>query len=79
MRIVRFACGLTGLVFAWCTIDAAINVVHDLWMMWFPVCLALATVDLLSVALRGKSLYLRFMLSGVNREQAELDDRDDTK
>jgi hypothetical protein len=69
MGIVRIACGLLGFLFLGATIAGITDAVDDWKQSWYPVYCALAAVELLSVAIRGKSVYLRFLLSGVRRDK----------
>lgn len=65
-------CMASNLIIGW--LDASLANMSGLMFTFY---LAFAIVECSSVALRGKSIYLRFMLSGVNRKQAESDERND--
>jgi hypothetical protein len=69
--IVRVACGFLGLIFLAGTIIEMIDVVNHARRFLTPVFSAAATAELLFVAIRGKSFYLRFMLAGVRQQKAE--------
>jgi hypothetical protein len=66
MGIVRIACGFLALVSGFLCVAPAID--GD-WLA--PFYFALPTVELGSVAIRGKSICLRFLLSGVRRKHTE--------
>ena len=65
MGIVRVACGLLGLLFAFAAIVTVADGASREQMcrhlaIWTPL-----AIELLSVAIRGKSMCLRLLLSGV--------------
>ena len=76
--VVRIPCGLFALSMAVYLVagwrDASLA---DMSGLLFTFYLAFAIVECGGVALRGKSMYLRFMLSGVNRKHAESDGGND--
>ena len=75
VRIVRIACGLFGLLFLAVTIIGVTEAISDWNRLRVSACLAvgfaIATVEFFSVAIRGKLMYLRFLLSGIRREQTK--------
>jgi hypothetical protein len=75
--IVRIACGIFGLIFLINTIAAVEDAKNDwrrLWNAAFLTAFSMAAaVELLSVAIRGKSVYLSVLLSGIHRQRAKKD------
>jgi len=78
--IVRIPCGvfalLTVLFILVLWFDSP-NV--DLNLLLMSLYLSSGAIELGNVAFFGRSCYLRFILSGVKRAEAQVDDRDDAK
>ena len=77
---VRVPCGVVALL--------TILLLLSLWfsspdvdfnLLFMSLYLSLAAIELGNVALRGRSCYLRFILSGVKQGERQVDDRDDAK
>ena len=68
LGIVRAACGFFGLLFLAGGIVEVAEGTCD-WDSFAFLLRAIITVDLLNVALRGKSMWFRLLLSGVRRPE----------